>query len=131
MAIAPTIKYFGKFITSIVLQCTDAFNGAAQTGTPVITPGVYTFPAQAGGGLFNYHDESIVVEQISYTGGGNLTVIRAGAYGEVTIATVSSNGTLNNHIHLTPGEWLKFTSVGSGGGKIVCSSRSTMGEAVT
>ena len=50
MAIAPTIKYFGRFPTSIVLQSTSSFDGTTpQSNLPVITPGLYQKRRKAPG----------------------------------------------------------------------------------
>lgn len=122
MAIAPTVKYFGSAPTAIILQTSDNFDGDDQTGDAVITPGLYTFPEQAGGGKFNYHEEPVKVLAIAYKGSGNLTVSKV--FGNISgspesvVTTVSPNGSYNSPINLVPGEYLKFTSVGAAG-KIV------------
>jgi hypothetical protein len=70
----PAIQYFGRFPTDIVMQSTNSFNGGAQTSLPTLSPGQYTFPAQAGGGLYWFHTEPVEVKQIAYSGAGTLTV---------------------------------------------------------
>lgn len=122
----PTIVYFGAKPTSIIMQSSTNFNGTAQTGSPTLSAGFYTFPAQAGGGLYNLHEktgtgEQIVVLSITYMGGGTLTVQRAfsilnpGTPPMSPVGTISSSGDLTlspGQLVLPPGEELVFTSSG-------------------
>jgi hypothetical protein len=124
MAISPSIVFFGKNPSTIILQSSTNFDGTAQGSDPAITPGLYTFPAQAGGGLYNFHDlvgtqEAISIQSISYLGGGTLTVKRKlqSAVGTptVTIGTVTTQGDLvfeDNSLVLPFHEDLVFTSSG-------------------
>ena len=115
---AATIKYFGRFPTTMVLQSSSNFDGTAQTGTPTLAPGIYTFPAQAGGGLYNFHEVPIEVKQIAYSGGGTCTVTKVvGPVGapvqSVVMATLSSGTPADQvQIYLSPGEALLFSSSG-------------------
>jgi hypothetical protein len=118
MAVAATIKYFGRQPTTIVMQSSNAFDGTAQTGTPTISPGLYLFPVQAGGGLYNLHEETIEIKQVTFDGGGTLTVTKvvgnpASPTTSTVVATLASNGqnlmANTTNIYLTPGEALKFT----------------------
>lgn len=119
MGIDPTIKYFGNRPTTIVFQGSAAFDGTAQTGEPTLSPGLYVFPLQAGGGLYDFHEECIEVKQISYVGTGNLTVERvitqAGSPVMTSlIATIGASDPMNLHnFFLNPGEALKFTGGGA------------------
>jgi hypothetical protein len=111
----PTIEYFGQLPTTIVLKTTDNFNGSAMTGTPVITPALYTFPAQAGGGEFDFHNEPIDVKNISYGGLGTLSIYKVVGGKDVLLATLSpTSGEMFENTTLSPGEKLKFVSAGSG-----------------
>ena len=124
MAISPSIVFFGKNPSTIILQSSTNFDGTAQGTDPVITPGLYTFPAQAGGGLYNFHDfvgtqEAVSVQSISYAGGGTLTVKRklqtAAGTPSITIGTVTTQGDLafeDNGLVLSFNEDLVFTSSG-------------------
>ena len=121
MAIAATIKYFGRFPTTIVLQSSSNFDGSAQTGAPVITPGLYVFPVQAAGGLFAYHEDPIEIKQIAYAGSGTLTVTKVvGNPGGPTIMTsvveTVSGATpiILSNFFLSPGEYLTFSTSGGG-----------------
>lgn len=116
MAIAPTVKYFGSAPTTIIMQSSSNFDGSAQTGDPVITPGLYTFPAQAAGGKFDFHEEAVKVLNVVYRGGGTLTIKKVfkliSGTPKATVGTVSSEGAFNTVINLAPGEYLEFTSAG-------------------
>jgi hypothetical protein len=111
-----TISYFGQLPTTIVMKTSDGFDGSAQTGVPVITPGLYTFPLQALGGLYNFHsvyDGSIEVKNISYKGTGTLTIKKSVASVDITIATIASGeGEFFENTTLSPGETLKFICAG-------------------
>lgn len=124
MAVPATVKYFGRFPTTIVMQSSSSFDGTAQTGAAVITPGLYIFPSQAGGGLYNFHDHPVEVKQISVSGGGSVVVTQfvldsAGAtVASSVVATLSGNtDTFFNNLILVPNVILKFTG-GSGTPKV-------------
>lgn len=115
---AATIKYFGRFPTTVVLQSSTNFDGTAQTGTPAITPGVYTFPEQVGGGLYNLHEGPIEVKQIAYSGGGACLVTKVmsttSPAQEVLLATLDNTTPTDlTNFFLAPGEYLKITSSGA------------------
>jgi hypothetical protein len=118
---AATVQYFGRFPTVIVMQSSSQFDGTtAQSAAPVISPGVYTFPAQAGGGLYAFHQDPVEIKQIACSGGGTVTVtkvvgtpgstpVMSSAIGSITGA-IPANFT---NLFLAPGEYLQFTSSGS------------------
>ena len=111
----PTISYFGQFPTTIVFQTSSGFNGTAQTATPQITPGVYTFPVQAGGGEYDLHDNTIRVEGVTFKGSGTLTIKKSVAGLEASIGTITGGeGSYALDILVTPSESLKFYSSGAG-----------------
>lgn len=114
MGIAPTIKYFGRFPTVIVFQGSSSFDGTAQTGTPTIAPGIYTFPLQAGGGLYNFHESPIQVKQIAYSGGGTCLVKKViNGVQTVLIATLTTAAPVDFvDFYLAPAETLVITSSG-------------------
>lgn len=123
MSIAPTVKYFGRLPSVIVMQSSSGFDGSTVQATsltnPTITPGVYTFAVQTGGGVYNFHDEQIEVRQIAYSGGGTCTVTRIlGVPGStpvsstlITTLTTAAPAFLPT-IFLAPGEYLAFVSSG-------------------
>ena len=125
MAIDPTVVYFGSFPTTIVLQCSAQMDGSAHTTFPVITPGVYTFPVQASGGLYDFHNrigngEPVTILAVSYVGGGTLTVNRvltvASGTRTILIGTVAGAGELTfdeKSLILSPGETLTFSTSGA------------------
>lgn len=116
----PTIIYFGASPTTIVMQSSSNFDGTEQTGTPALSPGLYTFPVQVGGGLYDMHEkvgngDPITILSISYAGGGTLTVKRKLEAANVSfqIGTVSTQGDLTfnpGELTLNEGEQLVFTS---------------------
>lgn len=120
MAVAATIKYFGRFPSVIVMQASDEFDGTTpQSSLPVITPGMYVFPAQSGGGVYNFHEGPIEVKQIAYSGGGTLTVTKVVV--DSSNATIMSSvvesitGTVPvafNNLFLARNEHLAFSSSG-------------------
>jgi len=115
MAIAPTIKYFGQLPTTIIFQTSDDFDGGPQLSLPVITPGEYTFPQQSGGGLYNFHEEAILIKNIEFVGSGSSTInmIIAGVPTKIaTLPDVGSDNLVARDVILTPGQWLSFTSSG-------------------
>lgn len=125
MAIAPTIAFFGQNPSTIELQSSTDFNGTAHTGVPVITPGKYTFPPQAGGGLFNFHDYPIDIKNITYRGGGTLTITKTIAGGDAVIATISTQGEYFENTTISPGDYLKFTTSGATNPSIAITSQLT------
>ena len=117
---AATIYYFGRFPTTIVMQSNSQFNGTAQTGTPVISQGAYTFPVQAAGGLYDFHDVPVEVKQISYSGGGTCTVtkvvvdINGDVLQQAVVATLSSSTPIYNvNTYIDPNEYLTFSTSGA------------------
>lgn len=119
MAIPATIKYFGRFPTTILMQSSSQLDGATlQAADPVITPGLYSFAAQAGGGVFAFHDEPIEIKQVAYSGGGTLTVTKVvGTPGSPIMSSVVESITGStpvsfSNLFLSPGEFLKFSSSG-------------------
>ena len=130
MAIAPTIKYFGRFSSVIVMQSSSSFDGTTLQGSdPVITPGTYVFPAQAGGGVFNLHEDPIEVKQIAYAGGGTLTVTKvvgtlASPVMSSVVEVITGATPVNfSNLFLSPGELLQFTSSGGSSPKISVTSQ--------
>lgn len=114
MAIAATISYFGQFPTTIILRSSTDFDGTtAQSSDPVITPGLYTFPVQAGGGVYNFHTEGIEVQNITYAGGGTLSIYKVMAGISALIKTITAQGESFDNTVLNAGESLKFVSSGA------------------
>ena len=121
MAVAATVKYFGRFPTTIVLQSSGQFVGAAvPTGQAVITPGLYVFPADADSGVYDFHEDPVEIRQIAFSGGGTLTVTKVvGVFGGATvmssvIATITGTTPVDlTNFFLSPGEYLTFSSSGS------------------
>lgn len=115
MSIAPTIKYFGQNPTTIVMKSSSNFDGTtAQAALPVITPGLYTFPAQAGGGLYNFHEYPVDVMEVAYKGGGTLTINKIlSSGGTVVVGTIAGTGVFfQESFSVMPGEVLQFVSSG-------------------
>lgn len=115
MSIAATVKYFGTSPTTIIFQGTSDFDGTTpQALPPVITPGTYTFPAQAAGGLYNFQEQPIQITDITYFGGGTLTIKKSFAGSQITLGTITSAGSfpMTQPIQLAPGEALNFVSSG-------------------
>lgn len=116
---AATIKYFGRFPTTIVLCSSSQFNGSAQTSAPVLSPGVYTFPVQAGGGLYAFHDIPVEIKQVTYSGGGTCTITKAvGTVGspiqQTVLATLNTTTPVDyTNFYLSPGEHLLFSTTGA------------------
>lgn len=132
--VAPTIVYFGQYPSTVVLQSSDNMNGTAMTGTPVITPGVITFPVQSQGGLFKFHTEGVNVIGIDYQGGGTLTVKKMLSSGAlITIATQTGDGHVNlpgQMTSLMPGEALQFFTAGATTPTVAVTSQITNWELV-
>jgi hypothetical protein len=126
MAVAATVKYFGRFPTTIVLQSSGQFVGsAAPTSQAVITPGLYVFPADADSGVYAFHEDPVEVKQIAFSGGGTLTVTKVvGVFGGATtmssvIAVITGATPVDlTNFFLSPGEYLTFASSGSTAPKI-------------
>lgn len=111
---AGTISYHGQIPTTVIFQTSDGFSGTAQTGVPVITPGLYTFPIQAGGGLYNLHTEQIDIKNITFKGAGVLTIKKAFAGIEATIGSIAGGeGEFFENTTLSPGESIKFYCTGA------------------
>lgn len=91
--------------------------GNAPTGTPVITPGTYTFAPVAGiaCGMYAFHDYPIMVKYISLNGGGTLTVTKWSKASNTQIGTVASivGADYSGDIYVGAGEYLKFVTAGS------------------
>jgi hypothetical protein len=98
------------------MRTSDGFDGTNQTGVPVLSPGLYTFPVQSKGGLYEFHKEPVCVKGISYKGTGDLQIIKMIRTGtEALIATIAGGeGEFFEDILLTPGEALKFSNSGAG-----------------
>lgn len=119
----PTINYFGRFPTTIVFRSSADFNGAQQSGTPEVGPGMFIFPSQAGGGLFNFHKQPIEVKAVSFSGGGALTITKkthnkAGDEIQAAIVGVIAADAATKYLEfsgllLNPTDTLVFSSVGS------------------
>lgn len=130
---APTVKYFGRFPSVIFMQAVDEFDGTTLQGSvPTITPGLYTFAPQSGGGVFNFHEDPIEVKQICYSGGGTLTVTKvvgtpSSPIASSVVATITGPAPVSfSNIYLSPGEYLKMVS--SGGTTPTISVTSQMAE---
>jgi hypothetical protein len=131
MAFAPTIVYFGRFPSVVVMQSTTNFDGTTpQSSPPVLSPGIYTFPPQAGGGVYAFHQGSpgfynstqmqIEVKQVAYAGGGTLTITKVvGIAGQTPVMSsvvevITSADPVNlSDLFLAPGEYLTFVSSGA------------------
>jgi len=126
----PTIVFFGQMPTTIVMQSTSQFDGTTpQTisypTNPVMSPALYVFAPQAGGGLYNFHDlvgtqESITILSISYKGGGSLAVSRyysnVAGTPSIPVGTITTAGDLvfeTGDLTLSPYEDLTFISTGA------------------
>lgn len=110
----PIISYFGQHPTTILLETTDGFSGTAQTGTPELSPGLYKFPPQSGGGLFDFHDDVIDIKNITFKGSGNLLikkVLKSGTEAEIAKIT-SGEGEFFENTTLSPSEAIKFICTG-------------------
>ena len=111
----PIISYFGEYPTTMVMQTSSGFNGTAQTALPVITAAVYTFPAQAGGGLYAFHDNTVRVSAVTFKGTGTLTIKKTVGAQDATLGSVTNGeGAYTTSIIVSPGESLKFFSTGAG-----------------
>lgn len=116
MSIAATIKYFGEQSTTVVMQTTDGFDGStAQATSPTLSPGQYLFAAQSKGGLYNFHEETIIVTNITYQGSGTCVVNRTinGSATQIAALTGTANELAVN-IPLTAADTLTFVSTGAG-----------------
>jgi hypothetical protein len=113
--------YFGRYPTSIVLQTQDNFNGTQQTNlVATITAGVSTFASQSGGGLYNFHTDTIKVKNICYYGTGVLSVYKVIGGNQTLIAQLSSpNNIYSIETPLSPNESLSFVSTGAAGSQAV------------
>lgn len=81
------------------------------------------FPAQAGGGLYNFHETAIEIKQMTWSGGGSCVVRKvipdpAGGptpLQQPVIATLdsSTNSIDLDNIFVLPGEYVTFVSSGA------------------
>jgi hypothetical protein len=126
MAVAATIKYFGRFPSVIMMQASDEFDGTTPQGSlPVISPGMYVFPAQSGGGVYNFHEGPVEIKQIAYAGGGTLTVTKVVTDGNGTtlmssvVETITSPTPANfSNLYLQRNEHLALVSSGGTNPKV-------------
>lgn len=110
----PTIVYFGQHPTSIMLKSTNGFNGTAHTGTPALSPGLYSFEPQAGGGLYAFHTEPVDIKNIAFKGTGTLSIKKVFGGQEAEIAKIENGqGEFFENFTLTPNEQLKFQCSGA------------------
>ena len=113
----PAIQYFGRFPTEIIMKSTSSFDGTPQLNLPTLSPGQYTFPAQAGGGQYWFHTEPIEVSQILYGGAGTLTVKKVLTAPSTTITRqstqygISGVSTVNQTLSTTTNTILSQTTV--------------------
>lgn len=114
MAVAATLKPFTTHApTMIVLSTSDNFDGTAQTGTPAVAGGIVTYPAQAGGGKFKFHDKPIIIMEAYFDGAGSVSILKkVNETSTLSIELSSLNDVLS--MTLLPGEWLEFSSTGGG-----------------
>ena len=118
----PTYYYFGGSPTTVVLQTSDNFSGAAYNPAivPVITPGLAALPSQAGGGLFNLHLRPVKIKRIDFVGAGSVIVTLELPTVSVPVATLSpSTSFYEQDLILPVGAGLKFVSSGTAGTKSV------------
>jgi hypothetical protein len=109
----PTIIYFGSALTTILMQHSADFTGVAPAGLPTITPGLYTFAAQACG-KYAFHDSPVLVKGISYKGGGTLTVTKHLKSDDSQIGTLPAiTADFSGSIFVGSGEYLKFVTSGA------------------
>ena len=131
MAIPATVKFFGQDPTTVVMRCSSDFDGGAYTfptDNPEITPGQYLLPIKASEcGLYDFHDKPVEVLEISYTGGGTLTITkvsdRDGTAIETPVDSTAGNKRLSDPIHLHKGDALKFVTSGATDPRIVVTGK--------
>lgn len=112
-----TFYYFGGSPTTVIFQTTDNFNGTAFAPSVVaaITPGLSVFPAQAGGGLLNFHLRPVKIQRLDNVGAGTLTVTLEHPTTSVPIATLTPAApTYEQDFILPVGSALKVVSTGTG-----------------
>lgn len=119
----PTYYLFGGAPTTVIMQTSDNFNGAAYASSvvPTITPGLSTFPAQSGGGLMNFHKKPVKITNIYFAdGGGTLAITLEYPTVSVPIATLNnSNPSYTTPIVIPVGSSLKFVSSGASSAKSI------------
>lgn len=127
----PTIVYFGSAPTTILMQHSANMTGIAYgpSVVPAIRPGIYEFAAQDCG-KFAFHDVPIVVKNISYKGGGTLTVTKHLLSNDAQIGALPAITTSDymEDIFLGPGEYLKFVTSGATNPKVAITSRVAQSE---
>jgi hypothetical protein len=115
---AATNSYFSSIPCTVILQTSSGFDGTAVTGTPTQGPGEWVFPAQAGGGLYNFHTvygTPIRIQDISYQGSGTCTVNQIINGTATPIAALSGTAKeLFNDLVLSGNTTLSFQSSGAG-----------------
>ena len=110
----PTIVYFGQDLSTVLMMTSNGFDGTSLTGLPSLSPGLYSFPVQAGGGLYSLHTEPVVVRSIAFKGSGSLSIRKVFGGQEAVVATIANGqGELLDSITLSPGESLKLYSTGA------------------
>lgn len=122
-----TRKFFGQNYTAVVLRTSDNFNGSAYTQSDTnpskLSVGVFAFDAQAGGGLYNFHERPIEVKQIVFAGAGTLSAAYKRGSDESPMFTGISQGVHTTSYIVMPGDSIKFTSAGSSGASITIIAR--------
>lgn len=108
----PTYSLFSEQPASVIIESSSNFDGTAQTGTPSKSLGGLKYPAQAGGGLFAFFVPTRLL-QISYKGGGTLTIKQVIGDVEVTVGTITSMGVFTTPVMFTKGHMLKLESAGA------------------
>jgi len=111
----PFYNYFGSGDVTVVLETSDNFDGATQTGTPTIDAGLVIFPPQVGGGLVDFHKAPVKIANIySFPDGGTITVTMVYATGvEVIMAALNNSAPHMTTSFMLPADAkLKFTSTG-------------------
>lgn len=127
----PSIVYFGSAPTTIIMQNSSDITGVAYpAGTvPEIRSGIYEFPSMDCG-IYKFHDEPIIVKNISYAGGGTLTVTKHLVTTDAQIGKPAIITTVDfqDDIVIGPGEYLKFVTSGATNPKVAVTGRVAMSE---
>lgn len=126
----PSIVYFGSAPTTIVLQSAADFNGNAPAAVPAISPGLYLFAPEANMGKYAFHDEPIIIKNISYKGGGTLTVTKHLRSNDAQIGALPAITTTDyvEDLCIGPGEYLKFVTSGATNPKVAITARVAQSE---
>lgn len=106
-----TISLFSEFPSSVIIESLSDFNGSALSGTPT-KGGGFTYSNQAGGGLLEFLLPTKIL-QISYRGGGTLTIVQVVGSHEITLGTISNAGIFTVPVVFAKGQKLKLTSAGA------------------